>query len=422
MICIVDKKDCCGCWACVQKCPKQCISMREDDEDFLYPVVDLQLCIECGLCEKVCPVINQDEERRPLSFQAAKNPDEEVRLKSSSGGIFSMLAEAVIRNGGVIFGARFNENWEVVHGYSETMEGIAAFRGSKYVQSRIGGCYREAEAFLKGGRKVLFSGTPCQIAGLRHYLRKDYPNLVTVDLICHGVPSPGVFRQYLNEEKNRLARKRDGKNTVSFRPIPSVPEREGLSAYGETEIKAVSFRDKRKGWKKFSFVLVLSLQGDSRRRENSVSFSYTQTLHENAFLRGFLRDLYLRPSCHACPAKAGKSGSDITIADFWGIENYHPEFDDDKGCGLVLLNTEKGAEIYRNLPIDGFAVSFEEALAGNPSMLRSVGVPKLRKEFWRRFPKEGSGCIIPICDKRPSRTEILLSRVKSKIVSKLRKR
>ena len=215
MINIQDKKDCCGCAACVQRCPKQCISLQEDSEGFLYPMVDASLCIDCGLCEKVCPIIHQADQRTPLGVYAAKNPDEAVRMQSSSGGVFTMLAERVLAEGGVVFGARWDERWEVVHDYVETAEGLAQFRGSKYVQSKIGRTFQQTESFLKQGRQVLFSGTPCQIAGLKNYLRKEYDNLLAVDFICHGVPSPGVFRTYLQEEINEtFARKGDGKNSV----------------------------------------------------------------------------------------------------------------------------------------------------------------------------------------------------------------
>lgn len=168
MISIKDKQDCCGCAACVQRCPKQCITLHEDNEGFLYPQVDESLCIDCGLCEKVCPVINQADERTPLGVYAVKNPNESVRMQSSSGGVFTMLAEHIIDEGGVVFGACFDECWEVVHSYAETKEALAKFRGSKYVQSKIGSTYQQAEGFLKSGRKVLFSGTPCQIAGLKN--------------------------------------------------------------------------------------------------------------------------------------------------------------------------------------------------------------------------------------------------------------
>lgn len=205
MIHITDKSKCCGCNACVQRCPKQCIAMREDEEGFLYPKVDVAVCIDCGLCEKVCPVINQNVPKEPLQVFAAKNKNEDQRLRSSSGGVFILLAENIIKQGGVVFGARFDKNWEVEHGYAETLEELEPLMRSKYVQSRIGNTYKEAEMFLKQGRKVLFVGTSCQIAGLHKFLRKEYENLLTVDFICHGVPSPGVWRKS-SEERSRKAR------------------------------------------------------------------------------------------------------------------------------------------------------------------------------------------------------------------------
>ena len=199
MINLKNKQDCCGCSACAQRCPKQCISMTEDEEGFLYPQVDTSKCVDCHLCEKVCPVINQDEARTPLKVYAAKNSDDEIRLKSSSGGIFTLLAEQTIKDGGVVFGARYDKGWNVVHGYTETIEGLAAFRGSKYVQSNIKRSFFEVKRFLESGRKVLFSGTPCHVAGLKLFLRKEYDNLLTLEIACHGVPSPKVWHNYLTE-------------------------------------------------------------------------------------------------------------------------------------------------------------------------------------------------------------------------------
>lgn len=324
MIEIIDKKDCCGCSACVQRCPKQCIKLKEDNEGFLYPEVDKSTCIDCGLCEKVCPVLHQGEPRKPLKVYAAKNLDEEIRRQSSSGGVFTLLAEQIIQEGGVVFGARFDENWEVKHDFTETIEGLALFRGSKYVQSRIEDNYKKAEEFLKQGRKVLFSGTPCQIAGLKRFLRKEYDNLLTVDFVCHGVPSPGVWRQYLKETVARMC----DKNSVSTDPI----------SMENTHIESISFRDKSSGWKKYSFTLILSTTSRSGVK-NTVSLC--EVFPQNTFMKGFLANLYLRPSCYACAAKCGKSGSDITIADFWGIYNYYPELDDDKGMSLLVINTIK---------------------------------------------------------------------------------
>lgn len=320
MIQVTNKSKCCGCGACQQICPKCCIRMVEDTEGFLYPEVDASLCIGCKLCEKVCPELNEGLERLPLKLYAAINEDDEIRKASSSGGIFSALAEAIIADGGVVFGARFNEHWEVVHGYTDNVEGLADFRGSKYVQSRIGTSFHDAKKFLQQGRKVLFSGTPCQIAGLKNYLRRDYENLMTVDFICHGVPSPKVWREYLKEE---VAQQHNGKDSVLPRPIP---EREFL-------IKDISFRDKKFGWKKYSFALTLSTTNGSGEE---IQFCSHKPLTESPYLRAFLVNLFLRPSCYACSANAGKSGSGITIGDFWGINNALPDLDDDKGISLVL--------------------------------------------------------------------------------------
>ena len=347
MINIKSKEDCCGCSACAQRCPKQCIKMLEDEEGFLYPKVDETKCINCHLCEKVCPVANQAESRMPIDSYAAYNMDDGVRKDSSSGGIFTLLAEKVIAEGGVVFGATWNEKWQVVHTYTETKEGIAQLRGSKYIQSIIGETYKQAETFLKSGRKVLYSGTPCQIAGLRLFLRKEYDNLLTIDFICHGVPSPGVFRWYLQEEITNYAARKGRKNTVSFLPIHSIPDGDVLMPEG-LSIKGIRFRDKCSGWKKFSFVLLLA-EASAEGKQNSVSLSYT--LEQNSFLKGFLNDLYLRPSCHKCPAKSLKSGSDITLADYWGYKDTPNITDTDEGISAVLINSVKGNTEFSKLSL-----------------------------------------------------------------------
>lgn len=367
MIKIDSKEKCCGCWACVQRCPKHCITMVEDDEGFLYPNVDSSLCIDCCLCEKVCPVINQGEPRIPKVVYAAKNLKEEVRMASSSGGIFTLLAEEVIAKGGVVFGARFNEEWDVIHDYTETIEGLSAFRGSKYVQSRVGKCYSQVEEFLKKDRKVLFSGTPCQIAGLKHFLRKDYDNLLMVDFVCHGVPSPGVWREYLKEE---TARQCGGKKLRLSHPI---------SNGRDARIESISFRNKCLGWKKFSFTLTISVSNGHGEKKIVL---LSEPLNKNIFLRGFRADLYLRPSCHACPAKSLKSGSDITIGDFWGIQNVMPEIDDNKGVSAVMVSTEKGKKIWGEITTINYEVTFGDVVTGNPILIRSVNLNRYRNMFY----------------------------------------
>lgn len=368
MIKIVDKEACCGCSACVQKCPQQCISLKEDEEGFLYPAITEDACIDCGVCEKVCPVINQGKNRFPLNVYAAIASDERIRLQSSSGGIFTLLAIKVLEEGGVVFGARFDENWEVKHDYTEIITELSVFRGSKYLQSRMEDNYRKAEVFLKQGRKVLFAGTSCQIAGLKCFLRKEYDNLLGVDFICHGVPSPKVWRMYLDETIARQCEKK------SVLPYP-VPERNTL-------VESISFRDKRVGWKKYSFSLTLSTPSGSGAK-NTVFLSEVFT--NNAFMKGFLANLYLRPSCHQCAAKFGKSGSDITIADFWGIQQVMPDFDDDKGTGLVLVNTLKGEQYFTSLDINARVSSWENVRQYNVSFEKSAIPHRKRKAFFETF-------------------------------------
>lgn len=369
MIELVDKHTCCGCSACVQKCPRQCISIIEDEEGFLYPVVNKEDCIDCGLCEKVCPVIHQSEERKPLKTYAAKNKDEDIRILSSSGGFFTLLAEEVIKEGGVVFGAKFDDRWEVKHDYTETIDGLHVFRSSKYVQSRIEDNYKKAESFLKSGRRVLFSGTPCQIAGLKRFLRKEYDNLLTVDFVCHGVPSPKVWRRYLTETVAHMC----DKNTVSSDPISKE----------NAHIKSISFRNKCSGWKKYSFALTLSATTRSGAK-NTVSL--VDVFSKNTFMKGFLANLYLRPSCYTCPAKCGKSGSDITIGDLWGAPSIIGQDDDDRGTSLVLINRE--VPLFResaSLWIKD--IEYRLALANNYCIERSVKEPKKRKQFYLLYTK-----------------------------------
>lgn len=384
MINIQNKQDCCGCSACVQRCPKQCISLHEDEEGFLYPKVNLDTCVDCGLCEKVCPVIHQAEERIPLEVFAAKNPNEQIRMASSSGGVFTQLAEQTIEAGGVVFGVKWNEHFEAVHAYTESKEGLAAFRGSKYVQSRVGATFKQAENFLKEGRQVLYSGTPCQIAALKLFLRKDYENLLAVDFICHGTPSPGVFRWYLSEEIAKEAARQSGEK-IQFRsslPIPSIAKADVLAREQGFAIEDIRFRDKRVGWKKYSFVLSLkSLSKVTTAGEkNSVSLSYT--LDKHAFMRGFLKDLYLRPSCHACPAKSGKSGADITLGDYWGIQSLMPELDDDRGVSALTVNTEKGKQALHATTAEMHEAPYEDLCAKNRALVHSCHIPANRSRFF----------------------------------------
>lgn len=348
MIEIKDKKDCCGCHACVTVCAKHCITMQSDEEGFLYPVVDKNACTDCGLCEKVCPVINQSEPRKPLKVYAAKNKNEEIRRQSSSGGIFTLLAEKVIAEGGVVFGARFDENWDVIHSWADTIEGIAAFRGSKYVQSTIGDSYRQAKDFLKQGRKVLFSGTSCQIAGFKKYLRKEWDNLLTIDVVCHGVPSPKIWREFLESLQ-----------------LP--------------DIGTISHKDKSTGWRSYSFSV----------KDTKGKVVYTEKASENKYLSAFVRNLILRPSCFLCPAKDGKSLSDITLADYWGIEYLAPQLDDNKGTSFICCNTQKGVMIVDCLNLISVVADYQKSVPYNSCIVKSTNEPIERLSFWNNYKKDG---------------------------------
>ena len=407
MININEKKDCCGCNACVQICPKHCITMFPDIEGFLYPQVDFDICVGCGLCVEVCPVINQNESRLPLAVYAAKNKNEEIRLKSSSGGIFTLLAEKIIKEKGVVFGARFDENWNVIHDYTETIEGLEWFRGSKYVQSVIGNNLKKAKQFLTEGRKVLFSGTPCQIAGLKKYLRKEYENLLAVEVVCHGVPSPKVWRDYIEYKR---AKRGTGKNSVSS-SLNELPV-----------VTGISFRDKSNGWKKFGFKISYAA---FKAAENTVSKSVISNseitpFNEDLFMKGFLKNLYLRPSCYHCAARQGKSGADISIADYWGVQSIHPELDDDKGTGLVLINTKHGVNYFNSIKdqIDSLISSYDKAIMQNPCIIKSVKQPKQRIIFWSNYHISKIDCIeVVINSMRPVLNVVIVKQTIQKFKS-----
>lgn len=399
MIEIKNKKDCVGCNACVQRCPKQCISFKEDEQGFRYPIVNVNACIQCGLCEKVCPVINQAESAIPDGVYAAKNRDDFIKEHSSSGGIFYALAENIIEQGGVVFGAKFNETWEVEHGFAEDIKGLKAFMTSKYVQSYVGETFRQTEEFLKKGKKVLYSGTPCQIAALKLFLRKEYGSqLITVDFVCHGVPSPKVWRdylQYLLHPKDAASQNSDFQSTL----------------YGsKATIVAINFRDKRLGWSKYGFsVHAVARKGDqntdfqSYHDKKEVIELLFEPHSENLYMQGFLKDLYLRPSCYACPAKCGKSHSDITLADFWGVQTVLPEQYDNKGVSLILCNSQVGTEILKQRQIKYVSSSYEDACRCNPALIRSAKYSKWVKSFWSQYPLKNIDTIEEIIKKiRPS--------------------
>ena len=310
---ILNKKDCCGCSACAQACVKKCITMRTDYEGFTYPEVDLSTCVQCGLCKKACPIINADSNSNEMLHYpayAAFADAENVRLRSSSGGIFTLLAENVLHKGGMVFGAAFDDEFMVSHIGIEHIEEITRLQGSKYLQSRIGNTYYEAKVALDAGRQVLYSGTACQIAGLKGYLKKEYPNLLTLDVLCHGVPSPKVWNSYLRSQE----------------------------VLHNGHVRRTFFRHKKYGWKTFALLL-----------EFSNNKAYERIFAEDPFMQMFLSNICLRPSCYACKFKSLSRPSDITIGDCWGIDNIYPDMDDDKGTSIVFAHSEKGMDLLKKI-------------------------------------------------------------------------
>lgn len=348
---ICDPNLCSGCGACAASCPKKCISMVPDDEGFLRPQIKSSLCVQCKNCKEICPAANKysDDGAKPCTY-AAINNDTEVRKSSSSGGVFTALAESVISNGGVVFGAVFNEELDVVHTYADTLEDVKNFRGSKYVQSKIGTSYLDAKRFLDSGRTVLFTGTPCQIGGLYAFLKCEYDNLYTQDIICHGVPSPKVWKKYVE-----------------------IREREASSKVSE-----VFFRDKTESWKNYSVHF---------RFENNSE--YKRCVTEDLYMRSFLGHFCLRPSCHICSFKQVHRVADITLADYWGGEKFEPQRNDDKGISIVMLHSEKGQKLFEQVKgnLEVWEVDFDKAVSVNTSMLFSSPSAYKRRQFMKSIDK-----------------------------------
>ena len=352
MIQITDKKNCSGCGACANICPKNCISMQRDEMGFAYPVVDADSCINCGRCEVVCPILNPAKENNPKAVIGAKNRDEAVRSTSSSGGTFFELAKATISRGGIVYGCALDEKLVARHIGVETVEGLSALKGSKYVQSDVGTTYREAKKQLIEGREVLYSGTPCQIAGLKNYLGKEYDNLLLVDVLCHGVPSPGVFEDYLGYLADKFGSK----------PV------------------SVNFRNKEKSWKRLYF----EVKFENGKR-------YFTFCGYDRYMSMFLNNISLRPSCYDCRFTTVNRQGDITLGDFWGIGRKYPERDDDKGISLIIVNTEKGEKAYGEIAerMDAFDSDIDTAKAGQLILYASVKKHSRYDEFFRLYEEKG---------------------------------
>lgn len=359
MLHINSKSDCTGCTACVSGCPVDCIHMESDEQGFIYPVFDSGRCIECGLCERVCPVINKNPKTEPQQVYACTNQNQYVLDNSSSGGVFHSIASWVIANGGIVYGASFTDNWSVRHIGIHSSAEISRLMGSKYVQSDNNLVFRDIKSHLNNGRLVLYSGCPCQISGLRHYLRKNYDNLISVDFVCHGVPSPKIWKEYLLKTINRHS-----------------TEEESL------HVSSVSFRDKTYGWRDFS--LRIDMQNGEKK------YSFIECYKINPYMKGFIQNLFLRPSCFKCPTKSGRSGSDITLGDFWGVQKELPELYNEKGVSLVMANTTKGLSILQNVEkMPMTAIDIKHAIKGNSAIEHSAIAPKCYDSFWENYSRNG---------------------------------
>lgn len=361
---LVSKESCTGCAACYSACPFGAISMKADEEGFLHPLIDNQKCTNCGKCARSCPIINRfgknsdNPDSGVLAF-AAKSSDDSIRKASSSGGLFTEIAKSVLAHGGIVFGCTIEDGTlKAIHSFAETIEALGPLRRSKYVQSDIRDSFRNCRKFLDDGKCVLFVGTPCQIAGLYSYLGNRPDNLLTVDLFCHGVPSPSVFEKFKEELEKR----------------------------GNSRLTSIAFRVKVSGekWP----VMEYGFEDPAKNcRENNYTTS---------FYKAFINDLCLRPCCHGCQFNGGRSGADMTIADFRGLEWERPDLCDETGVSALLVRSEKGKDVIRALTsIERHPVGYEQISANSRSYHNTARkVPKGRTWFMGHFRKmELSQCV-----------------------------
>ncbi len=346
------KEQCSGCRACEMTCPQNCISMEMDKEGFLYPKVDGSICLNCQLCKNVCKTIDLKVNLNLKIAYAVKNKENKIREGSSSGGAFYAFAYKIIEAGGAVFGAAYDKNFYVYHRSVENFEDLELLMKSKYVQSDTKSSYKEVKKFLSEKRLCLYVGTPCQIAGLKAYLKVDMNNLICISIICHGVPSQEIWKRYLLFQKGR---------------------------YGEDTIRYINCREKYWGWRDFSLEIVFD------------KYKYHKLYTEDLYMKGFMQNLYLRPSCYSCRAKGKIQDADIIIGDYWGIEKYHPELDDGNGVSAVILNTEKGLKLFHAIK-DKFEYSvskYEQILCENEVLEGCVKKNKNREEFYEELYRTG---------------------------------
>lgn len=345
MIQIKNKVDCCGCNACGDICAHEAITFKTDIEGFWYPVVDLNKCTDCHLCEKVCPIINIKDLKKndlPRSIcYAAEHKNLEVVFDSTSGGLFSALADIMYKNGGYVGGAIYNEDFSVRQYISNKKSDLPKLRSSKYLQSNLEGFYAQVRDLVKKGEKVLVCGSPCQMAALRAFLRKDYDNLIIADFICRGTNSPKVWRKYLDSFEER---------------------------YG-SKVVYCKAKSKEYGWRNLTQKVIL---------ENGKA--YYETKDQNNYTKGYLQtNAYCRPACYECKFKGFPRIADITLADFWGIEKIDPNFEKNLGTSLVMVNSKKGETYFENVKkrINYLEMPFEKSIAGNVALIQSLPPSKI---------------------------------------------
>ena len=341
----LNKIICTGCTACASACPKEAIVMECNAEGFLYPVINKNVCVKCGLCVRVCDSRKERLHKQgPLDVYGAKARNNADRKESQSGGAFWVFAKQIIDDGGVVYGVRLDKEFVARHDRASTMEELASFRGSKYVQSDMKDIFRRVRDDLRAAYIVLFAGTPCQVAGLRSYLNKEYANLITIDLVCHGVPSPLVWKDYCEYQK---------------------PRHRGQS------IEQVEFRDTRLAWGKHREKMIF----------DGVSFDY------DIYASLFHSRLIIREECFNCEFANLNRVSDITCGDFWGIENINPSFNDELGVSCILVNSEKGRDLFSKTEhlLQFFRCNSADVAKGNPNLLRPSSYPKNREKFWSDY-------------------------------------
>lgn len=345
-------EQCCGCTACEKICGCDAISMRENVKGFLEPFIDMSKCINCGLCEKVCPLCREAtvaESDFYQSYCAVKRKDATLLRESQSGGAFSVLAEEILRRNGSVYGVALNRKLDAVYQRVIKKKNLGELKGSKYVQASVGSTYLQAKTDLEKGKWVLFSGTPCHIDGMKCFLEKKNINmdrLITVDLICHGVPSPRIYREY----------------KLFFSEM-----------HGKKKIAAFNFREKGFGW----------------RSDRAVVKIGRKKLVNNDFIRFYHSHLGLRDSCYTCRYANLKRPGDLTIGDCWGIEKFAPEFDDGKGCSLVLINTDKGQNLWNAVENELKILKVKKEQILQPNLQHSTEVPEKMELFWTDYKKYG---------------------------------